>query len=60
MESNEENSEGEIIEDIVEEIIKEEYIDENPPGGFWISDECDSNNPNIDTNEDSIGSTQDA
>ena len=57
-ESNEENSESKPIEDILEEIIEEEAIDENPPEGFLISYESDINDPNSDTDEDSIGSTK--
>ena len=39
---------------------EEEDIDENPPEGLLVSDESDSNDPNIDTDEDSTGSTQDS
>ena len=50
-------SESKHIEDIFEEVIEEEDIDENPPGGFLISDESNRNNPNSDTYEGYIRST---
>ena len=48
-ESNEENSESK---------LKEEIVDENSPEDLLISDESDPNNLNSDTYEDSIRSTQ--
>ena len=59
-ESNEENYEIEVIEDIVEEVIEEEDIYENSPEGLLISFEFDSNYPNSYTDEESTRSTQDA
>ena len=54
-ESNEENSEGKPTEAILEEIIEEEAIYENPPEGFLISEKTDSKTPNNDTYKELIG-----
>ena len=49
--------EVEIIEDIVKEVIEEESINYHPTEGLLLSDESNSNDPNSDTDEDSVAST---
>ena len=48
----------ELIADIIKEFIEEENIDDHPNEGFLVSDESWSNDPNSDTDKDSVTSTQ--
>ena len=42
------------MEDIIKEVIEEENIDDHPTEGFLGSDESESNDPNSNTDEDSV------
>ena len=46
---DEENLEYDILEEVMEEIAEEEYMDEDAHKGFLISDESDINDPGSDT-----------
>ena len=56
--SNQENSEVELIEDIFEEVTDEERIYGHPYDGLLVSYEYDSNDLKSDTYKDSVTSTQ--
>ena len=55
--SDEEKSEDDLVEEILEEIAEEENMDEDVHEGLLISDESDSNNPDSDTEVESLIST---
>ena len=54
---DEEKYEDDLVEEILEEIAEEEDMDEDVHEGFLISDESDSNNPDSDTEVESLIST---
>ena len=55
---NEDNVEVRLLEDIAKEVTEEENIYDHPTEGFLVSYESDSNNPNSETEEDSVALAQ--